>query len=97
MLFFQLTARNKILDVSTENVNLELTQAKYSEALKQGIDTLGTLQLKHGATLLYVIVHDKRSDAMGSVRIPLDHYTDTLPARRSLIEQIAGGLQGDDF
>jgi hypothetical protein len=84
VLFFQLTTRNKILDVSTENVNLELTQAKYREALKLGIDTLGTLQLKHGAALLYVIVHDKSTDAVGSVRIPLNQYADTLPAKRSL-------------
>lgn len=78
VLFFQLTIRNKILDVTTQTVNVELTQAKYREALKRGIDTLERLQLKPGAALLYVIVHDKRTDAVGSVRIPLDQYATTL-------------------
>jgi len=78
VLLFQLTAENKILDVTTEPVSLELTEAKYTDVLKQGIDTLAELQLKPGAALLYVIVHDKRSDAVGSVRIPLDQYAGTL-------------------
>lgn len=78
VLLFQLTAENKILDVTTEPVSLELTEAKYTDALKEGIDTLAELQLKPGAALLYVIVHDKRSDAVGSVRIPLDQYAGTL-------------------
>ena len=79
VLFFQLTAKNKILDVTTQSVNVELSAVKYNEALKRGINTLGRLQLKPGATLLYVIVHDRRSDAVGSVRIPLDQYAATLP------------------
>jgi|SRR5579863_2303559 len=74
VLLFQLTAENKILDLTTEPVSLELTEAKYSEALKRGINTLARLQPKPGAALLYVIVHDKRTDAVGSVRIPLDQY-----------------------
>lgn len=78
VLFFQLTTGNKILDVTMQNVNVELTQAKYLEALKRGIDTLERLQLKPGAALLYVIVHDKRTDAVGSVRIPLDQCAATL-------------------
>lgn len=77
VLFFQLTAANKILDVTTQTVSMELPNAKYSEALKRGINTLEKLQLKPGAALLYVIVHDKRSDAVGSVRIPLDQYAAT--------------------
>lgn len=75
--FFQLTAKNKILDVTTETVGLELTDAKYTKASKQGFDTVGTVQLKPGATQLYVIVHDKRTDAVGSVRIPLGEYSAT--------------------
>jgi hypothetical protein len=81
VLFFQLKADNKILDVTTEPVSVELTDAKYIEDLKEGISTLAALELKPGAALLYVIVHDKRSDAVGSVRIPLDQYAargDTL-------------------
>jgi hypothetical protein len=78
VLFFELTAENKILDVTTEPTSLELTDAKYSQALKQGIDTLAAPQLKPGAALLYVLVHDKRTDALGSVRIPLDQYAVTL-------------------
>lgn len=78
VLFFQLTAKNKILDVTTENVKLSLTDAKYNRALKDGFDTVGTLELKPDATVLYVIVHDKRSDAVGSVRIPLDQYGASL-------------------
>jgi VWFA-related protein len=78
VLFFQLKADNKILDVTTEPVSLELTGAKYTEALKEGIDTLAELQLKPGAALLYVIVHDKRTDAIGSVRIPMGQYESTL-------------------
>jgi hypothetical protein len=76
VLLFQLTAENKILDLTTEPVSIELTNVKYSEALKRGINTLARLHLKPGATLLYVIVHDKRTDAVGSVRIPLDQYAD---------------------
>ncbi|HLW97249.1 MAG TPA: VWA domain-containing protein [Candidatus Acidoferrales bacterium] len=78
VLLFQLTLENKILDVTTEPVSLDLTEAKYTDALKEGIDTLAELQLKPGAAILYVIVHDKRTDAVGSVRIPLDQYAVTL-------------------
>jgi hypothetical protein len=78
VLFFQLKADNKILDVTTEPVTLELTGAKYTNVLKEGIDTLAELRLKPGAALLYVIVHDKRTDAIGSVRIPMNQYESTL-------------------
>lgn len=74
VLFFQLTAKNKILDVTTQSVSLNFPQDKYSEALKRGINTAENLQFKPGAVLLYVIVHDKKTDAVGSVRIPLDQY-----------------------
>jgi hypothetical protein len=80
VLFFQLTAKNKILDVTTETVGLELTDAKYTKALKEGFDTVGTIQLKPGAEVLYVIAHDKMSDAVGSVRIPLDQYSAAHPS-----------------
>lgn len=75
--FFQLAAKNAVLGVTTQNVNVELDQEKYSEALTKGINTLERLQLKPGATLLCVIVHDKSTDAVGSVRIPLDQYAAT--------------------
>ena len=78
VLLFQLTAENKILDLTTEPVSLELSEEKYSEALKRGINTLARLQPKPGAALLYVIVHDKRTDAVGSVRIPMNQYESTL-------------------
>jgi len=74
VLYFHPTAENKILDVTTEPISLGLTDAKYSQALKHGIDTLAAPQLKPGAALRYVLVHDKRTDAVGSVRIPLDQY-----------------------
>lgn len=74
VLFFQLTAKNKILDVTTQSIALNFTREKYSEAVKRGIKTLENLQLKPGAAVLYVIVHDKMTDAVGSVRIPLDQY-----------------------
>lgn len=83
VLFFQLTAKNKILDVTTETVGLELIDAKYTKALKEGFDTLGTIQLKPSAALLYVIVHDKKTDAVGSVRIPLDQSATTLQPTES--------------
>lgn len=75
VLFFHLTAKNKILDVTTQNVTLAFSEAKYREALKRGINTLENLQRKTGAAVLYVIVHDKRTDAVGSVRIPLSEYS----------------------
>jgi hypothetical protein len=65
--------------VTTETVGLELTDAKYTKALKEGFDTVGTIQLKPGAALLYVVVHDKMTDAVGSVRIPLDQYAAAHP------------------
>jgi VWFA-related protein len=71
VLFFQLASNNAILDVTTQNVSVELTPARYGEALKRGINTSQKLQLKPGAALLHVIVRNKRSDAVGSVRIPL--------------------------
>jgi hypothetical protein len=74
LLFFQLTEKNVIQDVTTQNLNLELPQAKYEAALKRGINTIQELKLKPGASLLYVIVHDKKTDAVGSVRIPLAQY-----------------------
>lgn len=74
VLFFQLDPKNKILDVTTQSIALNFTQEKYSEALKRGIKTLENLHLKPGAVVLYVIVHDKMTDAVGSVRIPLNRY-----------------------
>jgi len=74
VLLFQLNARNEILDVTTQNVSAELTDAKYSEALRLGMDTVERVQMKPGAALLYVLVHDKKSDSVGSVRIPLHDY-----------------------
>ncbi|HLW98923.1 MAG TPA: VWA domain-containing protein [Candidatus Acidoferrales bacterium] len=78
VLYYQLTTSNGILSVTTKNVGVELAEAQYSKALEQGVGTEAELQLKRGAALLYVIVHDKRTDAVGSVRIPLDQYTGTL-------------------
>jgi len=50
---------------------LALQQAEYEQALKRGINTIQELKLKPSASVLYIIVHDKKTDAVGSVRIPL--------------------------
>jgi len=71
LVFFQLDGQNQILGRATQNVSLVFPRAKYDEALKRGINTLERLQLKPGAAQLCVVIHDKKSDATGSVRIPL--------------------------
>jgi len=74
VLFFQLSEKNVVLDVTTQSLDLGLQQAKYEQALKRGINTIQELKLKPAASVLYVIVHDKKTDAVGSVRIPLTAY-----------------------
>ncbi len=89
LLFFQLNEKGKVLDVTTQTADLNLKRATYQELVRDGKDMPIALSLKHGASLLCVILHDKVSDAAGSVRIPLARYAAGMsipastPERRS--------------
>ena len=72
IVFMQIGAKNKLLDATQKDVEADLDAKKYAEVSQKGWDLPTILKLMPGATVLSVILHDKSSDAAGSVRIPLD-------------------------
>lgn len=71
VVFFQLDDKNHIKDVTTETEELDLKPETYRKLAQDGYTLPARLKLHSGATLLCVILHDRNSDAAGSVRIPL--------------------------
>jgi len=80
VMFMQLDANNKLLDATQKDVDADLDPKKYATVARKGWDLRTNLKFISGATLLCVILHDKSSDATGSVRIPLAPYSTALAA-----------------
>jgi hypothetical protein len=74
VMFMQMDAKYKLLDATQKNVDADLDQKEYAEIVRKGWDLPVQLKFMPGATLLCVILHDKSSNAAGSVRIPLAAY-----------------------
>ncbi len=79
VMFIQLGEKNKLLDATQKDVDIDLTPDKYSGMVNNGFNLPVKLPLRPGATILSIILHDKNTDDVGSVRIPLAHYTAPLP------------------
>jgi VWFA-related protein len=75
VMFMQLDNKNKLLDATQKDVEADLDSQEYATITQKGWDLSAQLNSKPGATLLCVIIHDKASDAAGSIRIPLARYS----------------------
>jgi hypothetical protein len=62
-------------DLSFREISLLLDPNEFAAVSQKGWDLPVQLNFKPGTTLLCVILHDKASDAVGSVRIPLARYS----------------------
>lgn len=69
------------LEVPMKTFDLVLNATEYQLATQKGFGTVKQLPLQPGADVLTIVLHDKNSDAIGSVRIPLGQYT-TAPNKR---------------
>ena len=75
VMFMQLDPKNKLLDATQKDVDADLDPNEFDAVSQKGWDLPVQLNFKPGTTLLCVILHDKASDAVGSVRIPLARYS----------------------
>jgi len=78
VMFIQLDEKNKLLDATQKDIEADLAPDKYAGAIQRGVSIPAQLEWKPGATLLCVILHDKNTDDVGSVRIPLARYAAAL-------------------
>ena len=81
VMFMQLDPKNKLLDATQKDVDADLDPQEYAAVSQKGWDLPVQLNFKPDATLLCVILHDKASDAVGSVRIPLARYSPAATTR----------------
>ena len=85
VMFMQLDPKNKLLDATQKDIEADLDPQEYAAISQKGWDLSAQLTFKQGATLLCVIIHDKASDAVGSVRIPLARYSPIPTAHCSIL------------
>jgi len=83
VVFLQLSDKNKVLDVTQKAVEADLDAQEYGAVSQKGWDLSAVLNFMHGAAELCVILHDKSSDAVGSVNVPLARYSALLAGRSS--------------
>lgn len=81
VIFMQLGVKNKLLDATQKDIEADLAPKEYAALLQKGWEMNADLKFMSGATLLCVILHDKNSDAIGSVRIPLEKYAGNQTGR----------------
>jgi hypothetical protein len=74
VMFMQVGEKGKLLEATQRDVDADLTPEEYAEVAKNGWDLPAELKFMPGAEYLCVILHDKSSEAVGSVRIPLAGY-----------------------
>jgi len=74
LMFMQIGPKNKLLDATHKDVDADLDAAEYAKVSQQGWDLLADLKFMPAAQQLCVILHDKSSDSVGSVHIPLASY-----------------------
>ncbi len=75
VVFFQKNDKGKVLDVTTQTGDLNLTRSRYETMSREGLDMHAHLPFKTGSKFLQVVLHDKSSGAVGSLHIPLDRYS----------------------
>jgi len=78
LVFFQLDDKNKTYDVTTQSSDVNLKPEQYQRYIQTGVNIPNRLNFKRGATVLCIVLHDKRTDAVGSVHIPLSQYVANL-------------------
>lgn len=76
--FMQLGKNNKLLDLTAESVDAELSAREFANASHEGYQLPADLKFMPGVVELCVILRDKLSDAAGSVHIPLERYAASL-------------------
>jgi VWFA-related protein len=82
VMLIQLGEKNKLLDATQKDVDIDLPPEKYTGMVTNGFNLPVKLPLKPGATILSIILHDKNTDDVGSVRIPLARYTAAVASHR---------------
>jgi hypothetical protein len=70
----QIGEKNKLLDLTQKDVDGDLDAKEYAAVFEKGWDLPAQLRFMPGGNILCVILRDKASDAVGSVRIPLERY-----------------------
>lgn len=78
VVFMQIGKNNKLLDLTAESVDAELSAKDYAKASQDGYQLPADLKFMPGVVELCVILRDKRSDAAGSVHIPLERHAASL-------------------
>jgi VWFA-related protein len=81
VLFLQIGAKNKLLDLSQKSIDADMDANQYASAGRKGFDLPVDLKFFPGAEQLCVVLRDKLSDAVGSVHIPLQSYSAELKNR----------------
>jgi hypothetical protein len=72
--YVQLDRNTKILNAPSEAHDLNFSPERYQQILAAGISNTRVVPILPGAAELRVILLDKTSGAVGSVRIPLKPY-----------------------
>jgi hypothetical protein len=75
ILYFVMRQDGKVLSVPEQSYELDLKPDTYQRLTQNGVFTKQPVETPPGAAALCVILHDKNSDAVGSVRIPLTQYS----------------------
>lgn len=78
VVFMQIGKSNKLLDLTAESMDAELSAREYADASQEGYQLPADLKFMPGVVKLCVILRDKLSDAAGSVHIPLERYAAPL-------------------
>lgn len=78
VVFMQMGKNNKLLDLTAESVDAELSGKEYANASQEGYQLPADLKFMPGVVELCVILRDKFSNAAGSVHIPLERYAASL-------------------
>lgn len=78
VVFMQIGKNNKLLDLTAESVDAELSAEEYANSSQEGYKLPTDLKFMPGVVKLCVILRDKLSDAAGSVHISLERYAAPL-------------------
>lgn len=74
LMFMQIGAKDKLLDVTQKQVDADLKPDDYSKLTKGGWTMTVRLPVKLRVQTLCVILHDESTDAVGSIHIPMTAY-----------------------
>lgn len=74
ILYFVVKDNGRVLSVPVQAYDLDLKPDTYQRVTQNGVTMKENVAAPPGAATLCVILHDKRSDIVGSVRIPLAEY-----------------------